>query len=604
MLLIVLGGCATPRWKIAPHDELYQRAARPRLHRAPAARMPTEWWETLRQSSLRPLGEVLSPGRHLRRASGGAPALDVNAFGQVPDSTWFENRAGKRRLTVQELRRGPCECACAGSSGGGEASGPPRAARATGANHLCAGGPAPGTLTVLSGKTEGASPGFVVRDRHGARWLVKFDPPAFPGLASSAEVVSTRLMYAAGYHVPDNHVVLLDPKTLSVSPDARTRDDYNREVPFTDRDLKRLVGQLNPAPDGAVTALFSRYLPGKPLGPFAFSGLRPDDPNDRIPHERRRSLRGLWVFSAWLNHTEAWQINTLDTFITVDRERGMGYVRHHLLDFGSTLGSGGTAPKPATSGYSGFVDWPNIGKRLVALGLYYPYWLRVRKSPYRAVGVFEAEVFDPGSWKPDVPNPAFDEATIHDTYWAASILARITPELVREAVRLAGYSEPGSAAHVTRVLLARRKKILRHVFDQVLALDHPRVRDRSRVELDDLEVETGLRPDGGRCSRSLRSGVRRGCAPSPRAHCYQWHARWNRSGARDLPLGQGVERKPSTDLSAVIERATEHGAAFEREPFITVTWWRMQRGIPTPPASVELHLRLACGRLVPVGLQR
>jgi len=45
----------------------------------------------------------------------------------------------------------------------------------------------------------------------------------------------------------------------------------------------------------------SRLLEGKPIGGPPFTGTRPDDPNDRIPHEQRRDLRGLASIFAWLD---------------------------------------------------------------------------------------------------------------------------------------------------------------------------------------------------------------------------------------------------------------------------------------------------------------
>ena len=43
------------------------------------------------------------------------------------------------------------------------------------------------------------------------------------------------------------------------------------------------------------------------------------------------------VFAAWLNHDDSRSINNLDTLV---RDSGRTVIRHNLLDFGSTLGSG------------------------------------------------------------------------------------------------------------------------------------------------------------------------------------------------------------------------------------------------------------------------
>lgn len=105
-------------------------------------------------------------------------AQDVNTVGEVPDSSWFANRAGSRPLTDADVARGPDTTD----------------------------GPAPGRWTVVSGKSEGVRPGFTIKDTAGITWFLKFDPPGYPEQATSAEVVSTKLFWAVGYQIGRAHV--------------------------------------------------------------------------------------------------------------------------------------------------------------------------------------------------------------------------------------------------------------------------------------------------------------------------------------------------------------------------------------------------------------
>ncbi len=553
-LALGLLGCGAPAWKQLPHDRRFQTVPPGLAHPRPRAEEISEWWDALSQSVARPLAQGSSPGYWLGRLLGPPPALDVNAFGQVLDSGWFTNRLGRRALDVAALARGPNT---------GE-------------------GPADGPLRVLDAKLSGATPGLVVEDVRGVQYIVKFDPPAYPELASGAELIATKLLWAAGYHVPENHLGVLELGRLVLDPAARTSGGYGETLPLTQAGLLALLRNVNPYPDGRIRALFSRRLAGRPLGPFRYRGVRPDDPNDRIPHERRRSLRGLWMFQAWLHNVDTRAANSLDVWVESPEDPGLGEVRHHLIDFGDALGAAGVRPKFIGEGYQYALDWPQIGAAVFSLGLYYPFWLPVERSPFRSVGVYESQIFRPEDWRPNLPNPAFDEADALDEYWAASILARFTPDHLAAAVGAARYTEPGAAAWVLRVLTERQYALVRHGFARVLPLDDPRVTGW-RVSLTDLEVYA----------------MARGAEVCE----YEWSLRWNRTGAADVELGAGRAGTPTAELGPAIAAArAAHGEALAADPFVTLRWRRRVAG--RVGSALELHLRLLPERLLPVGLER
>ncbi|MBT8494956.1 MAG: hypothetical protein KJO07_18045 [Deltaproteobacteria bacterium] len=541
-------GCA-PSWKKLPHQTVYQKTRAPKLHEKPYTSWAvSDWWDFGLHSSVVPLAQSFSPARYAARLVGHKPALDVNAFGKVPDSPWYQNRITKKPFTAAELVRGPNR----------------------------AGAPAPGPLVVVSGKTEGATPGLVLVDRKGARWFAKFDPPAFRGLSTSAELIASKFLYAAGYWVPETYVVELDVRRLQIGDRAWTRDSYERKIPLTEKALKELIALMNPDPRGRLRTLFSRAVPGEPIGPFSYRGVRANDPNDKIPHQRRRSLRGLWVLAAWLNNTDVRRQNTLDTFIPV--AKGKGFVRHYLIDFGDSLGAAGEREKYKGEGYEARLDWSELGKRGVSLGFLYPYWLPLKRSPYRSVGIFEAKVFDPERWYPVVENPAFEEANPEDTFWGASVLARFTPELIRAGVETAGYTEDGATDFVVEVLTARRKKLLQYGFEKILALDDPKVEGRYLVTFVDLEVLGGLRPSPG----------------------FRYRVRWNRTGKSDVLVHHGQVESPRFDLREVVAKVMRRDRkGFENDPFLTLEVWRTDGG-----PRLELHLRAVRNFLLPVSLWR
>src|SRR5262249_13206754 len=140
----------------------------------------------------------------------------------------------------------------------------------------------------------------------------------------------------------------------------------------------------------------SLALNGEVLGAFKYESTRSDDPNDVVAHDRRRDLRGLYVFCEWLNHTDSKQGNTLDTLV---KDGARQHIRHHLIDFGAMMGSDSDRPKDARLGNTYMVPTGKEALRgMVTLG-FVPYNWEVARYPHlKAVGRFESKVFDPEAW--------------------------------------------------------------------------------------------------------------------------------------------------------------------------------------------------------------
>ncbi|HEU4787036.1 MAG TPA: hypothetical protein VFS57_06500, partial [Gemmatimonadaceae bacterium] len=357
-------------------------------------------------------------------------AMNVNTLDEVPDSTWFTNRIGGRAIPIDELVRGP------NYLDGLDISGWP----------------------IVEGKSRGVTPGYRIVDPTGRLYQVKFDPPSNPEMASGAEVIGAAIYHALGYNVVEGYIAEVDPSAIVIAPTATTVDMKGRRKLMTRADVDKVLKRAARQPNGKYRAIVSRYAAGKPLGYFKYYGTRPDDPNDIHPHEHRRELRGSRVFAAWLNHDDSRGINSLDMLETSD---GRGFIRHYMFDFGSIMGSGSTMPQAPRAGNEYILEWKPGWITLATLGLWVRPWALVRYPDVaKSVGRFEADFFDPVKWKPEYPNPAFDNMRADDAFWAARLVSKFSDEAIRAIVAKARYSEPGASEYITKILIARRDKVL------------------------------------------------------------------------------------------------------------------------------------------------
>jgi len=258
--------------------------------------------------------------------------------------------------------------------------------------------------------------------------------------------------------VPENHVAYVRRDQLVVGDGAKFTPLGGKPRAMRLTDVDALLERADRERDGSYRIVASKGLPGKPIGRVRFYDTRPDDPNDIVPHEHRRELRGYGVFAAWLNHVDAKAINSLDMLMT---ENGRSFVRHNLIDFSAILGAGRNGPRAYPTGSEYYVDYRVMGREAVTLGST-PFAWEASADPHMpSVGFVEAKTFDPARWRPDYPNPAFDERTARDIRWGARIVGAFTNQQIRAAVDAAHYSDPRAADYVTRVLIERRDKIVR-----------------------------------------------------------------------------------------------------------------------------------------------
>jgi hypothetical protein len=215
------------------------------------------------------------------------------------------------------------------------------------------------------------------------------------------------------------------------------------------------------------------------------------------------------LVAAWLDHFDAREQNSMDTWITESgdgepKRKGEGkpkpdaspgHVVHYYLDTSDCLGSEWDWEEISRRlGYSYIADWGDMAQDLVTLGIPTRPWDRVRRAPGEEIfGFFNVQEFVADQWKNEYPNAAFSRMTERDGAWMARILARFTPEMVQALGQSAQFSDPRRTAYLTSVLQGRLDKILDRYLTRLSPLANVHVAGTDRICAEDLAETRGLR---------------------------------------------------------------------------------------------------------------
>ncbi|HJS74073.1 MAG TPA: hypothetical protein VJ921_07300, partial [Vicinamibacteria bacterium] len=409
-------------------------------------------------------------------------------------------------------------------------------------------------LRVLTVKKYGFRPGILVADSREQIYLLRFDPRDWPEMATGAEVVASRIFHALGYHVPESYIVHVERGKLVIEEDAERVTSIGGTEDLEEIDLDDFLRGVAGSPERGYRAVATRMPETWEgyLGPYQVFGTRLDDPNDTVPHEQRRELRGLFVFSAWLNHFKVGAVNTLDVLET---ENGVPFIRHYLADFAAAFGSREVERKEAWQGNERFIDFARIPENIAGMGIRTPSYLRVHYGGYRAVGRFEYSTFDPELWRPDSMIAPFANRLPDDTFWAAKQLAAFTEEDIRVLVSAGEYSDPAAEAWMVQCLLERKNRILATYFAKVLPLVEFEVHEGA-LRFVDLAVEHGF--------------------SEPRAYRYQWSSFDNETETHE-PIGAAVATSDVPDAAPEDAYIAARVSA-EDEAKSTVAYFRKRAG--------------------------
>ena len=335
---------------------------------------------------------------------------------------------------------------------------------------------------------------LVVRDARGLRYELIADPAGRPGLRTGADVVAGHLLRGLGLHAPMSWIVTVAPSAL-VAPAERTIERvraWSQGKAVLANGGRRVSATLWPM--------------GIDVGVCNDFNTRSDDPNDKIDHHDRRTLRAMKVFGAWLGWSGFGVRNTRDVYVGVP---GEGHLVHTFVGLSRALGTMDLLDRPTRDERGGGVFF-----NLVTLGLSPAKTTPARRSPFPSLGYLPTTLAA-AAYDVSPPYSPFVRFTPPDEYWAAKRLLDTGYESLVAAVAAARL--PDDASHrLSETLLSRRHVLVAHGMSVVSPLDPAATSGRS-VWLRDRAIAAGLiGPNDTRYEIAFLDNDGRARAPSVR----------------------------------------------------------------------------------------
>jgi hypothetical protein len=344
-------------------------------------------------------------------------AGDVNALDEVPRSSWFD----------------------------------PPEARPDGPPIL--------PLTPL-GAAESGQPGLAVTDARGLRYELRRDAKERPELVSASAAVASRLLGAVGYRTPEVHVITVAPGEIKEGNDKPAAEA-----------VADLLREGSPPAGDRYRVRATRWPVGIDLGPTPVSGVRSDDPNDRVPHAERRTLRAIGLALYWIGLRRLPPFALRDVYVG---EPGKGHLLHYVVGLDDAFGADAVGrDAEARLGGEGKYLNENALTALITLGL------RRRTAPpvqtrWLALGEFQ-EADAPEAFVTSPPYEPMDRLRPADAYWMGKRLAAVAPEVITAALTAGHFSDPGARARAAEVMEVRRARAMAWAFAQVTPAEVERV---------------------------------------------------------------------------------------------------------------------------------
>ena len=280
-------------------------------------------------------------------------------------------------------------------------------------------------------------------------------------------------------------VVYVPKRLLKLTPGLKFADNSGVERQFDQEALDKVLGGAQKRGD-QYRMLASRWLEGRTIGPFKYEETRPDDPNDVIPHEDRRDLRGARLMAAWLGHFDSREQNSMTTWMSVDKKNkdsSPGYSVHWYIDLGDCFGSHWeweSLNRRINKSY--YFDPGDVFIDLVTLGMYERSWDKTTVTKGAEMfAYFPNDPFNGEDWKGGYPNPAFSRMTELDGAWAARIITRFDDDLIAAAVKVGDYTEPFHNEILTKTLIKRRDAIRTRYFRNLSPVADVHVDGKNRL---------------------------------------------------------------------------------------------------------------------------